>query len=223
MQEILLIEDDEENNALISSGLRHKGYVVNSAYSGTEGLFYFEQNKYDLVMMTSELLGEDLEKVLRWCQLDNEIPVIVLVKEKLDNRAEQLIVEADDFITKPYNFAEIEQRIQIQLKKKKRPKTPHVVYGEFDIDPITRNVILCGQNFSVTKQEYNILYLLFSNPRKVFTKKELYEKVWENYYHGAENTINVHMSNLRNKIKRFTDKSYIETVWGVGYGACKCV
>lgn len=223
MQEILLIEDDKENNALMSNRLRHNGYAVNSAYSGTEGLFYFEQNKYDLVMMTSELLGEDSVKLLRWCQLDNETPVIVLVKRELDNRAEQLIVEADDFITKPYNFLEIEQRIQIQLKKRKKPKTPHVRYGEFDIDPITRTVMLCGQNLSVTKQEYKILYLLFTNPKKVFTKRELYERVWENYYLGAENTINVHMSNLRNKIKRFTDKSYIETVWGVGYGACKCV
>ena len=83
--------------------------------------------------------------------------------------------------------------------------------------------MLCGQNLSVTKQEYKILYLLFTNPKKVFTKRELYERVWENYYLGAENTINVHMSNLRNKIKRFTDKSYIETIWGVGYGVCKCV
>lgn len=223
MQEILLVEDDEENNALLSSMLRHYGYVVNSAHSGTEGLFYFEKNKYDLVMMSSGLAGENSEKVLNWFQLDSETPVIVLVKQELDDEAERLIIEADDFITQPYNFSEIEQRIKIQLKRKKMPKTPHVVYGEFDIDPITRTVILCGKNLSVTKQEYNILYLLFTNPKKVFTKRELYERVWENYYHGAENTINVHMSNLRNKIKRFTDKSYIETVWGVGYGACNII
>lgn len=104
----------------------------------------------------------------------------------------------------------------VQLRKHQSPAV-QITVGELTLEPALHRITVCGKEPSLTAREYRILELLMKNPTKIFSKQEIYESAWDSYYMGEDKTINVHISNIRQKLRRYMEQEYIETVWGIGF------
>lgn len=218
MSRLLIIEDDVNINEMLQEAFGKKGYEVVSAYSGTEGILRIEKETYQMVILDLMLPGMDGQKVLKNIREKSNVPVIVLsAKDELDTKVDLLMSGASDYMTKPFELKELEARVLVQLRNAAGKNEVFLEYRDLRIDREGKKVILCGKPLSLTAQEYRILELLLKHPQKVFTKNEIYEYAWEEYYMGEDKTINVHISNIRQKMKKITQEEYIETVWGMGF------
>ncbi len=222
MEKILIIEDNNEINALLCEMLSKEGYQIVPAFSGTEGMLHFKTDSFNLVLLDLMLPGINGEEVLAKIRETSDIPIIIIsAKSEMGQKVELLVNGADDYIVKPFDVREVLARIRLQLKKnqKKEAMEQVIVSRELTIDDNAKCVRIRNTDIGLTRLEYNIIWLLFSNPNKVFTKQELFEKAWDEYYVGEDKTINVHISNIRNKIRKYSEENYIETVWGIGFKA----
>lgn len=218
MSRLLIIEDDVNINEMLQEAFGKKGYEVVSAYSGTEGILRIEKETYQMVILDLMLPGMDGQQVLKNIREKSNVPVIVLsAKDELDTKVDLLMSGASDYMTKPFELKELEARVLVQLRNAAGKNEVFLEYRDLRIDREGKKVILCGKPLSLTVQEYRILELLLKHPQKVFTKNEIYEYAWEEYYMGEDKTINVHISNIRQKMKKITQEEYIETVWGMGF------
>ena len=218
MSRLLIIEDDVNINEMLQEAFGKKGYEVVSAYSGTEGILRIEKETYQMVILDLMLPGMDGQQVLKNIREKSNVPVIVLsAKDELDTQVDLLMSGASDYMTKPFELKELEARVLVQLRNAAGKNEVFLEYRDLRIDREGKKVILCGKPLSLTAQEYRILELLLKHPQKVFTKNEIYEYAWEEYYMGEDKTINVHISNIRQKMKKITQEEYIETVWGMGF------
>lgn len=218
MSRLLIIEDDVNINEMLQEAFGKKGYEVVSAYSGTEGILRIEKETYQMVILDLMLPGMDGQQVLKNIREKSNVPVIVLsAKDELDTKVDLLMSGASDYRTKPFELKELEARVLVQLRNAAGKNEVFLEYRDLRIDREGKKVILCGKPLSLTAQEYRILELLLKHPQKVFTKNEIYEYAWEEYYMGEDKTINVHISNIRQKMKKITQEEYIETVWGMGF------
>lgn len=218
MSRLLIIEDDVNINEMLQEAFGKKGYEVLSAYSGTEGILRIEKETYQMVILDLMLPGMDGQQVLKNIREKSNVPVIVLsAKDELDTKVDLLMSGASDYMTKPFELKELEARVLVQLRNAAGKNEVFLEYRDLRIDREGKKVILCGKPLSLTAQEYRILELLLKHPQKVFTKNEIYEYAWEEYYMGEDKTINVHISNIRQKMKKITQEEYIETVWGMGF------
>lgn len=225
--QILVVEDDNSINELLGTILSKEGYQVTSAFSGTEAKLRLEQGEYDLLLLDLMLPGITGEELLGTLRKDKTIPVIVIsAKTAMENRIGVLKGGADDFISKPFDVEEVLARVQAQLRRYKEfsPKTDgeenHIVlkYKDLILDPETVTVTVAGNPVQLTAREFKILQLLMSYPKKVFTKENLFTHVWNEEFFGGDNTVNVHISNLRAKLAKFHEgEEYIKTVWGIGF------
>lgn len=222
MSRILIIEDDRTINGLLRSVLEKSGYTVDSADNGAEGLALGRQGNYSLILldlMLPEKPGEEIIKELRRADMT---PVIVLsAKGAINNRIELLRLGADDYITKPFDIDEVLLRIQAVLRRTLQAESREIAFGELLIRTDSRRVFVGEQELFCTVTEYAILELLMKNPDRIFSKRTLYEIVTGEDYLQEDNTMNVHISNLRRKIAEHTDRKYIETVYGLGYRLVK--
>lgn len=218
MSRLLIIEDDVNINEMLQEAFGKKGYEVVSAYSGTEGILRIEKETYQMVILDLMLPGMDGQQVLKNIREKSNVPVIVLsAKDELDTKVDLMMSGASDYMTKPFELKELEARVLVQLRNAAGKNEVFLEYRDLRIDREGKKVILCGKPLSLTAQEYRILELLLKHPQKVFTKNEIYEYAWEEYYMGEDKTINVHISNIRQKMKKITQEEYIETVWGMGF------
>lgn len=218
MSRLLIIEDDVNINEMLQEAFGKKGYEVVSAYSGTEGILRIEKETYQMVILDLMLPGMDGQQVLKNIREKSNVPVIVLsAKDELDTKVDLLMSGASDYMTKPFELKELEAQVLVQLRNAAGKNEVFLEYRDLRIDREGKKVILCGKPLSLTAQEYRILELLLKHPQKVFTKNEIYEYAWEEYYMGEDKTINVHISNIRQKMKKITQEEYIETVWGMGF------
>lgn len=218
MSRLLIIEDDVNINEMLQEAFGKKGYEVVSAYSGTEGILRIEKETYQMVILDLMLPGMDGQQVLKNIREKSNVPLIVLsAKDELDTKVDLLMSGASDYMTKPFELKELEARVLVQLRNAAGKNEVFLEYRDLRIDREGKKVILCGKPLSLTAQEYRILELLLKHPQKVFTKNEIYEYAWEEYYMGEDKTINVHISNIRQKMKKITQEEYIETVWGMGF------
>lgn len=218
MSRLLIIEDDVNINEMLQEAFGKKGYEMVSAYSGTEGILRIEKETYQMVILDLMLPGMDGQQVLKNIREKSNVPVIVLsAKDELDTKVDLLMSGASDYMTKPFELKELEARVLVQLRNAAGKNEVFLEYRDLRIDREGKKVILCGKPLSLTAQEYRILELLLKHPQKVFTKNEIYEYAWEEYYMGEDKTINVHISNIRQKMKKITQEEYIETVWGMGF------
>lgn len=218
MSRLLIIEDDVNINEMLQKAFGKKGYEVVSAYSGTEGILRIEKETYQMVILDLMLPGMDGQQVLKNIREKSNVPVIVLsAKDELDTKVDLLMSGASDYMTKPFELKELEARVLVQLRNAAGKNEVFLEYRDLRIDREGKKVILCGKPLSLTAQEYRILELLLKHPQKVFTKNEIYEYAWEEYYMGEDKTINVHISNIRQKMKKITQEEYIETVCGMGF------
>ncbi len=234
---ILIVEDDNEINHMLTELLRSNGYRSQSAYSGTEALLYLrgqcgEQSTVNerpraviLDLMLPGMTGEELLNNMK--EIDNNIPVIVAsAKDDVHTRVELLRAGADDYIVKPFDTEELLARLEVALRRS--AKTQGVVkpggmltFKDIVIEPDEYRVTAAGQEVMLTRREFMILELLMSNPNKVFTKNNIYESVWNEEFVGEDNAVNVHISNIRQKLAKVNgDETYIQTVWGIGFKMC---
>ena len=219
---ILVVEDDDDINLLLCSIIRRSGYFAQSAYSGTEAMLHLQGQAWDMVLLDLMLPGMNGEALLAHISERHPVPVIIIsAKLEQHTKIEALKAGADDYITKPFDNEEVAARIDANLRRYRRaiamPKK-QLRHRDLLVDTEAKTVTLGGQALLFTAREYDIVELLMTSPKKVFTKANLFESVWKEEYIGDDNTINVHISNVRSKLSKAKPaEDYIETVWGVGY------
>lgn len=221
MQEILVIEDNNDINNLVCEALTKAGYTCTQAFSGTEGLLQLRGGSFSLVFLDLMLPGMNGESVLPEIKKNYDIPVIVMsAKDSIDTKINLLDSGADDYITKPFDIKELIARAGVLLRRyshSSADKVSIIKYKELELDQKGVSVKLNNMPLELTKHEYKILELFLLNPDKVFSKQEIYDYAWEDFYIGEDKTINVHISNIRKKLKSFSETEYIDTVWGIGF------
>ncbi len=220
MDQILIVEDDENINQLLFEALTKEGYFCEQAYSGTEAKRLLAGGQYALVLLDLMLPGMPGEEVLASLREEDQTPVIVLTaKDQLDDKVDLLKGGADDYVTKPFNIEEVLARVQVQMRRKSQEAPSQTLsYKDMVIHKDTFQIEIRGVELpKITKQEFAILELLLRHPKKVFSKEEIFEYAWDEVYMGETKTLDVHISNIRKKIKQVTNEGYIETVWGIGY------
>jgi DNA-binding response OmpR family regulator len=219
---ILVVEDDADISSLLCSIIRKSGYMPQPAFSGTEALLQLERRTWEMVLLDLMLPGMTGEQVLEKLGGTGVPVMIVSAKNESRTKVAALLGGADDFITKPFDVEEVSARIESLLRRYSRTAQPIVQnvlrHKGLELDGEAKSVKVNGEELALTAREYEMMALLLSSPKKVFTKANLYESVWGEAYYGDDNTINVHMSHLRGKLaKAAPDVEWIETVWGIGY------
>ncbi len=228
MSRILVVEDDEDINQLLCKILRKEGYEVISAYSGTEGKLRLEQEQPDLILLDLMLPGMKGQEITEYVrnEMKSNVPIIVLsAKAALENKVELMTMGADDYITKPFEPQEVLVRVMAMLRRagaaNEQTQSGRVVeyrYKNLCLNVESRKVLVKGEEIALTPHEYEILLLMLQHPEKVFSRDVLYESVWGGGYLGEDNTVNVHVSNIRKKLAAVDlAEEYIKTVWGIGF------
>lgn len=224
---VLLVEDDPEIAKIIRDHLRRKDYEVTWASTGQEGWEDFQAKEYRLVMidlMLPEMDGYTLVKHIR-LQTDN-IPIIIIsAKHEDDDKVKGLRGGADDYLTKPFSLRELEARIESHLRRFRRYHGDQQAYSKvlsfhcgLKIDLENKLVTVNEVEVSLTTKEYALLEVLVENPGRVFSKKELYEHIWNQSDVDGNNTITVHIKSLRTKLNDpIKQPIFIQTIWGTGY------
>lgn len=221
MYQILIVEDDLEINNLLADFLSENGYKTISQYDGIHALDCLHEKKVDLILLDLMLPYRSGDTVLTDIRKHSTVPIIIIsAKETTQNKIDLLRLGADDYITKPFDMEEVLARIESNLRRIQF-QTKSQEYLEYDglILDIGKNTVhIQGQELPLTAKEFAILELLMKYPDKVFSKTNLFQSVWNMEYFSEDNTLNVHISNLRSKIKTVcSDKEYIDTIWGIGY------
>lgn len=222
---ILVIEDDVTINSLLCRVLSQSGYEVDHAENGYDGMEKALKNDYELILMDLMLPLKSGEEILRSLRQAKKTPVIVLsAKSDVTDRIDLFRLGADDYICKPFDVDEVVLRIEAVLRRiggAKSPEAETLRYKDLVLLPEEQRVYLGEEEIRCTSMEYAILEIMLKNPGKVFSKRNLFESVTGEDYMSEDNTMNVHMSNLRKKIGKVTEEAYIETVYGMGYRMAK--
>lgn len=218
MDRILIIEDDRTINGLLRNIIEKSGYAADSAYNGADGLAMGLRLEYSLILLDLMLPEKSGEEIMRELRRTRETPIIVLsAKSETRDRVELLRLGADDYITKPFDIDEVLLRMQAVLRRTSQQETGDIVFRELVIRTGSKRVFANEEEIVCTATEYAILELLMKNPDRIFSKRALYESVTGEDYLPEDNTMHVHISNLRRKIAEHTNQKYIETVYGMGY------
>lgn len=217
LKKIFIVDDDVYIGDMLEEILTKEGYSVSRAYSGTEAALLLSVNKPDLVLLDLMLPGLSGEKVLEKIK---DIPVIVVsAKIDVNDKVNLLLGGAADYITKPFDTKELLARITVQLRDKKFERTiaPTVEYDDIVLDTTARRVTVNNREVHLTRTEYAILKILMQRSAQVVTKSELMDGICEDTPDCTDNSLKIHIANLRKKLKSITDKDYIDSVWGIGF------
>lgn len=219
MSEILVIEDDREIRKILVQCLEKAGYKVSEEGDGNRAEIAMKNGRYDLILLDLMLPGLSGEYLINEFRKYSDTPVIIIsAKSAMETKLETLRLGADDYITKPFDIDEVLVRIQVVLRRTNSSGMGDVLKtGKITLYRDENRVEVDGEQLSLTLKETKLLEMFMANPSKTFTKANLYEQVWEDVYYYEDNTINVHISNLRNKLKKASGTDVIETVWGIGY------
>lgn len=225
---VLIVEDDENINNLLREALTKHGLNCVQAFSGTEGLIVFKNDKFDLVLLDLMMPGMDGQTLTQRIREVSQIPIIIVsAKSNVDSKVDLLSSGADDFVGKPFDLKELIARVDVQLRHKEADdaneadKVKVMEFKDLVLDCEKYSVTVKGNDIGLTRQEFKILELFLRYPGKVFSKREIYEYAWNDVYIGEDKTINVHISNIRTKIKKYSEDEYIDTIWGVGFRLSK--
>lgn len=228
MQEIWIIEDDVSISEMLLEALSKAGYICRQVFSGTEAVLLLDSGQIDncgVILLDLMLPGKSGEEVLTYIREKGNTPVIVLTaKGELEDKVGLLSKGADDYITKPFQIEEVVVRVQVQLRRNSEngengiEERDILTHKEMELDR-KKFLVKIGDKVlpKITKQEFYILEILLEHPKQVFSKEEIFEYAWKEIYMGETKTLDVHISNIRKKIKTITQEEYIETVWGIGY------
>lgn len=216
MKNILIIDDDIYIGNVLEETLKKEGYGITRAYSGTEALLVLSRTKVDLVLLDLMLPGLDGEEVLPKIK---GIPVIIVsAKVDIDNKVDLLLGGAADYVTKPFDTKELLARITVALRNAAASGAVSVLtFEEITLDTDTHMVTVGTNEIKLTRTEYAILKTLMQNSKQVVTKSLLLERISGDTPDCTENSLKMHVSNLRKKLREANDKDYIEAVWGIGF------
>ena len=224
MRKILVVEDDKEINRLIRDYLTDNGYITISAENGLDAVRIIrDESDIDLVILDLMLPFQSGDMVLQKVRGFSDIPIIIVsAKSMVQSKIDAIRMGADDYITKPFDLDELFVRIEAVLRRSQQKSSGEgktlLTYKKLTLDRNSGTAAVDGKSLVLTGKEYAILELMLLNPKKLFSKSNLFESVWNESYFKEDTTIKVHMSNIRSKIKKLDDtQEYIETVWGMGY------
>ncbi|WP_088547942.1 response regulator transcription factor [Paenibacillus aquistagni] len=223
MYTVLIVDDDSEIRDVIHVYLRNEGYRVLEAADGQEALDMLKSNSVQLIILDVMMPKMDGIKTCLKIRETSTIPIIMLsAKEEDIDKIIGLTTGADDYITKPFNPLELLARVKAQLRRQtftiNEESDSTIRIQDLMIDIAKHSVTLKSNEVSLTRLEFSILELLASHPGQVFSAEKIYESVWKEPYGYSDNTVMVHIRNLREKLEENPrDPRYIKTVWGVGY------
>lgn len=242
---VLIVEDDADINEIVATHLARCGMSCAQAFSGSEARLLIGADTFPFDVVVSDLMlpglaGEDLVALIR--KRDATVPIIVIsARTAAADRIDLLKLGADDYLTKPFDLDELAVRIEVQLRHRARAAAVDFGAGDADdardraddgevgaparllrfrdweLDPDARAFWVAGTAVELTRIEFNILEALMTHPKHVFGKAELFEAAWGEPYAADYNTINVHVSNIRAKLKPTGTDGYLKTVWGMGF------
>ena len=219
---ILIVEDDNDISHMLKDLLGQNGYGTAQAFSGTEALFYIEKKCPQAMILDLMLPGMSGEELL--AKVKAEYPDISVIissaKDTAKTRISMLRAGEDDYITKPFDTEELLARLEAVLRRSLadgRKIKKKLQFKDLVMEPEDFKVTVGGTEVRLTRREFLILELMMENPGKVFTKSNIYESVWNEEFLGEDNAVNVHISNIRGKIKKVSERECIETVWGLGF------
>ncbi|MGL5694445.1 MAG: response regulator transcription factor [Peptostreptococcaceae bacterium] len=223
-EHILVVEDDIDINNLITKTLEKQQYKITQAFSGSEALLQLSISEYNLMLLDLMLPGINGEEIINKIRTTKEIPIIVIsAKTSLKDKVNVLNIGADDYITKPFECEEIIARVNSNLRRYRKSninttQNEKYKFKNIELEEQTRKVTVNGLEIHLTGHEFDILSILIKNPDRVHSRESLYEQVWKSGYYGEDNSVNVHISNIRKKIKSVSEnEEYIKTVWGIGF------
>lgn len=220
MNDRLLIADDEADIVtMLTSFFEGKGYEVMTAFDGIETLKKVEK-KPDLILLDISMPGLNGLEVCSRIRDHIDCPILFLTAKIEDmDKVKGFSVGGDDYIVKPFSLAELEARVNAHLRRQTRHITEACVKftGDLTIDFAQRSLLYRKEEIVLSKKEFDIVELLAQNPGQVFDKERIYELVWGYDSEGNSMVVAEHIRRIRTKIAEFTDRSYIETVWGCGY------
>lgn len=222
---LLLVEDDIEISLMLKNYLATENYEVIHAADGAEALEKWKQNFYDLVLLDLMIPKINGMEVMQQIRKNSTVPIIIVSAKDTDSdKTLGLGLGADDYITKPFSITEFLARIKANIRRNTQysntsePKQKTLKIGDLVMEPEDYSVTKKQEKIDLTAKEYEILKLFLQNPKRVYTKEQIYSLVWNDAYFGDENAVNVHISRLRNKIEdNPREPKYIITVWGIGY------
>ncbi len=216
MQKILVVEDNSDIHNLIKEILEKENYNIIDAYSGTEALMILEKEDVELILLDLMLPGINGEEIIK--KIKN-IPIIVIsAKISPEDKVNVLLNGANDYITKPFNSEELIARVKVQLRiNDGKNEIRNLKYKDMILNEDTHTIYIKEKQIYLTKTEYAIIKQLLLNPKQVVTKTKLLELISEDTLDCDENSLKVHISNIRKKIRNVTDEEYIESVWGIGF------
>ncbi len=228
---ILLVEDDAEISEMLKNFLETENYEVACALDGQQACTMFDDMSFDLVLLDLMIPKISGMGVMQHIRQSSYVPIIIIsAKDSESDKTLGLGLGADDYITKPFSVAEALARIKAALRRTMQydsaaVDTPAVLKaGELTLDLTDYTVKKKEKSIDLTAKEFEILKLFMQNPKKVYTKEQLYTLVWNDMYCGDENAVNVHISRLRNKIEDDPrNPRYVLTVWGIGYKLGECM
>ena len=231
---VLIVEDDADINQIIATHLARRGMECAQAFSGSEARLLIGGDAFPFDIVVSDLMlpglsGEELVALIR--ERDARVPIIVIsARTATSDRIDLLKLGADDYLTKPFDLDELVARIEVQLRHRglagagdgavgaaSGEPSDTLRFRTWELDPEARTFTVANEPVELTRIEFNILQALISHPKRVFSKQELFERAWGEPYAADDNTVNVHVSNIRAKLKASGTDSYIKTVWGMGF------
>jgi len=217
---ILLIEDDQDTQRFVANGLREHGHVVDQATDGSEGLALASQAGYDIMIvdrMLPKVDGMAIVKLVRASGVKS--PVLMLTTlGGVNDRVEGLEAGADDYLVKPFAFAELLARVNALSRRPPMASEETVLRaGDLELDRLKRTVTRAGKRIELQQQEFRLLEYLLRNAGQVVTRTMLLENVWEFHFDPKTSVVETHISRLRAKVDRDFDRELIRTVRGAGY------
>jgi len=215
---ILIIEDERKVAAFIQKGLEQEGYAVDVAHDGEEGAYQAENFDYDAViidLMLPKLPGLEILKKIR--ARDLRLPVLILTdRSAVEDKVAGLDTGANDYLVKPFAFAELSARIRVLLRRGAQESTT-LKLADLEMNTATRTVTRAGRKIDLKLKEFSLLEFLLRNARRTVTRTMIIEHVWDIHFDSVSNVVDVHINTLRNKIDREFSAQLIHTIRGVGY------
>jgi heavy metal response regulator len=216
---ILVVEDEKKVSSFIKRGLEEEKYEVDAAFDGEEGLAMAQKGQYDLLILDWMLPKRDGISVLKELRRDNTgLPVLMLTaKDSVEDIVAGLDSGSDDYLTKPFAFAELLARVRALVRRSEMDRGAEITFADLRLDPVTHKVWRTDREIDLTAKEYALLEYFMRNPNQVLTRTMIADHVWDYTFDSFTNIIDVYVNYLRKKIDRAAPKKLIHTVRGVGY------
>jgi len=216
---ILVVEDEKKVASFLKKGLEEEYYAVDTAFDGEEGLALAQINEYDLIILDIMLPKVDGMEVLRRIRGNgSSVPILMLTaKDSIEDIISGLDSGSDDYLTKPFSFAELLARVRALLRRKMKEKTDILRVGDLSLSTSTHQVKRGERKIELTAKEYALLEYFMRNPNRILTRTLITEHVWDYHFDPSTNVVDVYVNYLRKKIDQGFEKKLIHTIRGSGY------